>query len=56
MLRPAGFTLPALDDLETELPGAIAEAKGLLADPPVTVTQYIPPKKKAKQDHEAEDE
>ncbi|MBD3174194.1 MAG: type I-U CRISPR-associated protein Cas7 [Armatimonadia bacterium] len=38
--RPDGFDLPSLAELEAELPEAIAAAKGLLADPPVTVTQF----------------
>jgi len=42
--RPAGYTLPTLDELEAALPGLIAAcaAKGLFADPAVTTVRYEP--------------
>src|SRR5262249_23249291 len=33
---PAGFALPSIEALETDLAGAIAACKALFADPPVT--------------------
>jgi len=48
--RPSGFSLPTLAELEAELPSAIqaVAARGLFADPPVTVTTFVAPPKKDK--------
>ncbi len=39
-IRPAGFTLPALETLEQELPALISAAAGCFASPVVTEVQY----------------
>ena len=40
--RPDGFVMPALDELENNLPGLIKQVagQGLFAEPPVTVVNY----------------
>lgn len=38
--RPAGFAVPALDQLETRLPALVAAARGRFADPPVSRVVY----------------
>lgn len=59
VVRPEGFVVPELGDLEAELPesiGAVA-AGGLLADPPVTVARFVaPPRKKKDEDAPAADD
>ncbi len=38
---PAGWALPSIDALETELPSAIRACAGLFADPPVTRVRFV---------------
>jgi CRISPR-associated protein Csb1 len=56
VLRPAGYTLPTLAELEAALPGLIAACaqKGLFAKPAITTVTYTP-KKAAKGKAEDED-
>lgn len=56
VIRPAGYTLPTLADLEAALPGLIAACtqKGLFAKPAITTVTYTP-KKTAKGKAEDED-
>jgi len=57
--RPNGFPLPALAELETDVQKAIeaVTARGLFADPPVTVTTFVaPPKKEKGKQDESQDE
>jgi len=56
VMRPAGYTLPTLADLEAALPGLIAACgqKGLFAKPTITTVTYAP-KKAAKGKSDDED-
>lgn len=50
---PQWFTLPAAEEIEANLPGLVAAAKGF-AEPPLTVVQFDPPKNWLKEEKDEE--
>lgn len=54
--RPEGFALPALDEVEKELPGLIKKVANRFADPPKTTVVYESAGKAQKANAEAETE